>query len=762
MSHRLFALVGLLFFAHLAVAQPATSPTQGPAAPEGLLVNLLRRPDLTVITDPAPRFSWIVNDPARDATQSAYQIRLSPAADSNTVRWDSGRVSSNESTAVAYGGPSLQPDQSYTWTVRTWNAAGLPSPWSSPQRFNTGDFAAERNWPGESRWVRLGQPDGTTKWVMEDRHPLAYHEIAPAAVRPTDGASTRPAGTTAANRSYFITFPRAAFATLRLTLTSATDGHVVEVHLGEKMTGGDTVDRKPGGSIYYGRHTLTLKQGRHTYDLALPRHISKMPHSLILPEHMPEVEPYRYVEIHNAPSEITPADVKQVALYYQFDDDASSFTSSDSDLNAIWDLCKYTMKAASFIGVYTDGVRERMPYEADAYIQMLGHYAVDREYAIARYSGEFLHYHATWPTEWILQSVLIAHADYLHTGDAESLRKNYETLKAKTLVALAREDGLISTRAGKVTPDLMKSIHYDGKALRDITDWPPPTEVDGFQFVDYNTVVNAFHYRALVLMADIATATDHPADARQFRDRAEKVKGAFDKAFFNSEKGVYVDGEGAAHASLHANAFPLAFGLVPQERVPAVVAFLKSRGMACGPYGAQFLVESLYGAGAPDAGLGLLTSKSDRSWVNMIRVGSTMTTEAWDAKYKKNLTWNHAWGAAPANLIPRGLMGVEPLAPGFARFRIKPQPASLTLAALKMPTVRGTVHVAYRRTGDVVQLDVTVPANTRAEVHVPTGDPKSVRESDAAPDARAGVRTVGDAVYDVGGGTYHFTAAAPR
>ena len=34
----------------------------------------------------------------------------------------------------------------------------------------------------------------------------------------------------------------------------------------------------------------------------------------------------------------------------------------------------------------------------------------------------------------------------------------------------------------------------------------------------------------------------------------------------------------------------------------------------------------------------------------MIEVGSTMTLEAWDAKYKPNLTWNHAWGAAPANI----------------------------------------------------------------------------------------------------------------
>jgi hypothetical protein len=97
----------------------------------------------------------------------------------------------------------------------------------------------------------------------------------------------------------------------------------------------------------------------------------------------------------------------------------------------------------------------------------------------------------------------------------------------------------------------------------------------------------------------------------------------------------------------------------------------------------------------------------------MIKSGSTMTTEAWDIKYKKNLTWNHAWGAAPANLIPRKLMGVEPLEPGFARVRIRTQVyAGLKEAKLKMPTVRGTIEVGWKER----QIDVTVPANMVAEV----------------------------------------------
>lgn len=39
----------------------------------------------------------------------------------------------------------------------------------------------------------------------------------------------------------------------------------------------------------------------------------------------------------------------------------------------------------------------------------------------------------------------------------------------------------------------------------------------------------------------------------------------------------------------------------------------------------------------------------------MIDQGSTITMEAWSLKAKPNQDWNHAWGAAPANLLPRYL-----------------------------------------------------------------------------------------------------------
>jgi hypothetical protein len=305
-----------------------------------------------------------------------------------------------------------------------------------------------------------------------------------------------------------------------------------------------------------------------------------------MPVEIGEVMPFRYCEIKNSPSILDASAVRQIAVNYPFQDDVSYFLSPDTMLNAVWDFCKYSIKATSFCGVYVDGDRERIPYEADAYINQLSHYAVDREFTLARLSHEYLIIHPTWPTEWILHSVLMAWADYLYTGNKESITFFYDDLKAKTLIMLAREDGLISTRKGLVTDSVLKSIHFAGN-LRDIVDWPLGSftdgglgETDGFIFTDYNAVVNAFHYRALVLMHQISVALEKNTDADFYLKRAEQVKKSFQQHFFDSDRQVYRDGIGTDHASLHGNMLPLAFGLVPPEYETKVAEFIKSRGMA--------------------------------------------------------------------------------------------------------------------------------------------------------------------------------------
>jgi alpha-L-rhamnosidase len=700
---------------------PALNCLGQKSAPTGLLCNLMVHPEAAMITNKTPDFGWIVNAGVKEDYQTAYQIEVStsPALlnENRADLWNTEKVNSSQSINIRYNGKELQPHQSYWWRVCTWGKTGKRSGWSVIQRFNTSEFSPARLWPDESKWVEMPDEHGKKFWAFEDRDPIIYHDVAPAKV------------VTHKNGNILYDFKKDAFSYLTLNITwepKQVKNDSLVLAIGEKGIL-DSLDEKPGGGIIYETYKIGLKKGTNDYTLELPRFVAQFPWSEVMPLQMPEVIPLRYCEIKAMPN-LKVNKIIQKALTVQFDNNSSSFSCSDDRLNQIYELCKYSTIANTFNGDYANSERERMMYEADCYIQQMSHYATDREFSTARYSAENLIYHASWPTEWICHSVFMAWADYLYTGNKGLIEKYYTDLKAKTLIGLETPEGLISSRTGLQTKTFLESIHYNGDMIHDIVDWPdgeqgiyPNGETDNYDKKDYNTVVNAFYYRSLILMSRMALATNHKEDASFFAEKAEKVKKRFNDVFFDKVSRIYIDGIGSRHASIQGNMFPLAFGLVPDENKESVVNFVKSKWMACGVYAANYLMEGLYNAEQGNYALELMTNDSDRGWLNMIRVGATMTTEAWDIKYDPHdISWSHAWSASPAHLIPRLIMGIQPAEPGFGKIIVKPQPGNLKWARMKLPTIHGDI-LTYLRQNEGVSFDmnVTIPANTTARVYLP-------------------------------------------
>jgi len=651
------------------------------------------------IASSRPSFSWIVPGRVEGTRQTAYRIIISESyQEIQSVKgniWDSGEVKSNRSTAVSYSGNSLQPNKVYFWRVKTTTNTAGENDWSDIKAFRTASRLSE--------YAASAYPQ-----VKTLEYPVVVNSVA--------------SGTS------FIDFGKDAFAQLVVTLTSGREGDSVRIHLGEHVKG-NRIDREPGGTIRYQQYTLGLNKGTHTYRIKIRKdNRNTRKAAVLMPEYIGEVLPFRYCEIEGYDKPVTVSDVARESVHYPFDENASFFQCSNDTLNQIWDLCKYSIKATSFAGIYVDGDRERIPYEADALINQLCHYGVDREYSMARHSHEYLLEKPTWPTEWILQAVLIAWYDYMYTGDDRSLRANYDVLKARSLMQLREQNGLISTTTGLQTPEFLSSIRF-GEKIRDIVDWPHTGilglnkaeggEADGFVFTDYNAVTNAYHYEAVKLMGKIARVLDFPDEASRYEKEARQFLDRYNKTFFNTREARYVDGDTTFHASLHANMFPVAFGMVPANRIDKVLDFIRSRKMACSVYGSQFLMDALYEGHDAVYALSMLTKNDDRSWYNMIRVGSTISLEAWDNKYKPNQDWNHAWGAVPANAIPRKLMGVEPLLPGFDKVRIKPQTASLAWAKSVIPTIKGEITLEIENKTGEYCMQLTIPANMESEVYLP-------------------------------------------
>lgn len=427
-----------------------------------------------------------------------------------------------------------------------------------------------------------------------------------------------------------------------------------------------------------------------------------------------------------------------------------SFRSSDPALDSIWRLSAHTIEA--FNGnIYADSwTRERAPYEADTWIQQRAHLALDAAPSLAEYTIDWLAANRTWPTEWPLYLILAAHDAWMYSGSAEFVGRLYDRL-----VALLPER-YVDDESGFVVKEPGESSHMDG----DLVDWPP-SERDGFVFGEVNTVVNALASQAYADMAELAGVLGRGSDASRFAHIAARMRSAIHERLYDADLGAYRDGlngldRGALqpieHASLHASAFALAFAEVPQSRVDRVAAFLRGRGMACSVYSAAAYLLGLYrnGFGA-DATAMIADPRTTHSWAYMLVQDAGGAMEAWDIARKPNTTYSHPWGASPAFLLPEGLMGVRPLEPGYRRFEVAPQPWGgkraggvgiggdagagmgavdcIREASVVVPTPAGDIHASYRvlagessasTPAHVLELDLTVPSRTRADVVLPT------------------------------------------
>ena len=106
------------------------------------------------IDTPRPRFGWLLDSDHRNQSQSAYQILVANSREillaGRGDKWDSGKVESESSVNVPYGGSDLSSDENCWWQVRAWDQDDRPSAYSQPCEFTMG-LLNESDWTGD--WI---------------------------------------------------------------------------------------------------------------------------------------------------------------------------------------------------------------------------------------------------------------------------------------------------------------------------------------------------------------------------------------------------------------------------------------------------------------------------------------------------------------------------------------------------------------------------------------------------------------------------------
>jgi alpha-L-rhamnosidase len=88
-----------------------------------------------------PRLSWKLKSAVQGAAQRAYQILVARSpellTESSADLWNSGKVTSTESTWIAYRGKPLSSFQRCWWKIRVWSTNDTSPAWSEPAQWTT-------------------------------------------------------------------------------------------------------------------------------------------------------------------------------------------------------------------------------------------------------------------------------------------------------------------------------------------------------------------------------------------------------------------------------------------------------------------------------------------------------------------------------------------------------------------------------------------------------------------------------------------------
>jgi len=119
-----------------------------------LSVNRLQTENLPApitVESRLPRLSWQLESRDRGILQTAYEIKVSDRPDGGGSVWNSGKLLSDQSLQVVYGGAELQSGKKYYWKVRVWDNKGRVSPWSETARWQMG-LLTSGDW--KAQWIR--------------------------------------------------------------------------------------------------------------------------------------------------------------------------------------------------------------------------------------------------------------------------------------------------------------------------------------------------------------------------------------------------------------------------------------------------------------------------------------------------------------------------------------------------------------------------------------------------------------------------------
>ena len=250
-------------------------------------------------------------------------------------------------------------------------------------------------------------------------------------------------------------------------------------------------------------------------------------------------------------------------------------------------------------------------------------------------------------------------------------------------------------------------LDKDGMPLYRKGDWDWP---DAGKNQDRYAQAVLWYYLALKGQLAFAHMLYRPSDVVLLEDMMENIARRFNATCWDGT-GYQTPGHEGPYDD-RVQALAVVSGIAGKDKFPALKEIF-AREYHATVYMQKYVLEALFLMGEADMAL----QRMHKLYPTVMKDTCSTLWEHWNFDGSSN----HAWTGAGIIVLGGKVAGLEPLAPGWRRFRVAPQMGSLKQVSCTVDTGFGPISVQLDRRGKRIRAMLTIPAGTTAEVPLPNG-----------------------------------------
>ena len=380
-----------------------------------------------------------------------------------------------------------------------------------------------------------------------------------------------------------------------------------------------------------------------------------------------------------------------------------------SNWQAVWTDCPAREKLGWLEQDWLNGEALVYNYDAQSMIEQTMQNIVDAQHedgSMPEIAPEYTQFTGSWANpfqespEWGGAIIALPMLYWQHYGELSLAREYYEPMK-RYINYLASQDSAYILKMG----------------LGDWYDYGPGRA--GFsQNTPMPLVATAHYYQWMCYMYVLAKQLGKRDEAYAFNQRAENIRQAFNREFYDAKRKTYGTG---SQCSL---ALPLYLKLVPEKDYQAVLQNLikdihqHGDRLTTGDVGNRYLFYTLAKNGHRELLYKMLNHYDVPGYGYQIKKGQTTLTEQWNPDHGASM--NHFMMAHIENLLIPDLLGIQR---NGDLIEIAPHPVGdLTWCKGSTMSAQGKVSVSWKIKKDKFIMDIDIPEGGFADVYMPYSD----------------------------------------